>query len=406
MNHTSQQLSENRDLGFCARAARLFLFAGVFALAILIVGVSSARAEFQSQTTLTLSGTGNMIIAHPGRFMPNSACLGGYLFFDWRPLPFVSFGIGGGGLSGPQDPSWSVMEYDLGGRIFPMGYNKDAEFYLQGGVGILNKNNNVDDAGKRVHGTAGVGYRMWKWKPFGFDVALVYDAYSPRLTPLSVLGARIGFCWGLGGGDKRPELKKAPIANRKIEPTYTWQEGDTLQSVARKVYGDSDYSNLLKDANQGILDNPEGLKAGSRLMVPKPPQETQEVKSDLTETASDNAAGDTEIGKAARSKHHDLPPPISAAELKNRHIGASYTWKYRDDFESVAEQLYGDSDLYPLLVDANEENLILPDNVVRGTRLRVPRPPNNDEKLNAIRAKADQSPYTMWLGCSLRLANQ
>lgn len=125
----------------------------------------------------------------------------------------------------------------------------------------------------------------------------------------------------------------------------------------------------------------------------------------VPEKATATATPETQ-GSVNRPERVAMPGVVTAAELKARTLPAWYTWKYRDDFASVAEKLYGDPDLYPLLVDANETELILPDNVVRGTRLRVPKPPDTDEKLDAVRQKAERSPYTSWLGSSLRKAEQ
>jgi hypothetical protein len=105
-------------------------------------------------------------------------------------------------------------------------------------------------------------------------------------------------------------------------------------------------------------------------------------------------------------RRQDLPPAITAAELKVRNIPARYVWKDKDDLESVAEVLYGDPDLYPLLVDGNVARLILPDNIVPGTKFLVLRPPDDEEKLKAIRANSFKSPYTIWQGCTLRHAQQ
>jgi hypothetical protein len=114
--------------------------------------------------------------------------------------------------------------------------------------------------------------------------------------------------------------------------------------------------------------------------------------------------GDAVVETKHPAKQRNLSLVITAAELKNREIASHYVWKDRDDLESVAEKLYGDPALFPLLVDANEGDIILPDNLVRGTRLHVPRPPENDKKLDDIRRKSDKDPYRGWEGATLRRA--
>lgn len=50
---------------------------------------------------------------------------------------------------------------------------------------------------------------------------------------------------------------------------YTVQEGDSLVSIAGKLYGDINMTGPLFAANRSILARPDDLRAGQRLVLPK-----------------------------------------------------------------------------------------------------------------------------------------
>jgi hypothetical protein len=69
-------------------------------------------------------------------------------------------------------------------------------------------------------------------------------------------------------------------------------------------------------------------------------------------------------------------------DMKNRNVfvpqwklNPIYTWKENDSLRDVAEQLYGDDDFYPLLVDANPNLLNYNFQFHAGLKLKVPAPP-------------------------------
>jgi len=62
-----------------------------------------------------------------------------------------------------------------------------------------------------------------------------------------------------------------PVVSKGTEPTYIWQEGDDMKSVAKKLYGNPDMSKLLEDANKDLMDQPDALKVGRVLKVPPAP---------------------------------------------------------------------------------------------------------------------------------------
>jgi Tfp pilus assembly protein FimV len=74
--------------------------------------------------------------------------------------------------------------------------------------------------------------------------------------------------------------KKAPAkASTKEEPvvpkgkaasgkTYVVQKGDTLSSIAQKMYGDKKKWKVIWDANKSVIPNKDKLTVGTKLTIP------------------------------------------------------------------------------------------------------------------------------------------
>ncbi len=62
----------------------------------------------------------------------------------------------------------------------------------------------------------------------------------------------------------------APVGHvlRVAPRTYVVQPGETLNSIAEKLYGDGARENLLREANRSLVSNPQELRPGTVLVVP------------------------------------------------------------------------------------------------------------------------------------------
>jgi nucleoid-associated protein YgaU len=68
-----------------------------------------------------------------------------------------------------------------------------------------------------------------------------------------------------------PGPEGAPPTGRvlRVAPrTYVVQPGDTLNSIAEKLYGDGAREDLLRDANRNLVHNPQDLHPGTVLVIP------------------------------------------------------------------------------------------------------------------------------------------
>ena len=67
-----------------------------------------------------------------------------------------------------------------------------------------------------------------------------------------------------------PQVSEAavPVAPLQAGSTYTVQKGDTLWSIAQKVYGNGNSWKIIKDANKDVLGSSNSLKASMVLQIP------------------------------------------------------------------------------------------------------------------------------------------
>ena len=60
-----------------------------------------------------------------------------------------------------------------------------------------------------------------------------------------------------------------PVEKKKVEAhTYTIQKGDTLSTIAKKVYGKSSKWNVILDANKDKISDAGKLKVGMTINIP------------------------------------------------------------------------------------------------------------------------------------------
>lgn len=70
---------------------------------------------------------------------------------------------------------------------------------------------------------------------------------------------------------KPPTATKSPSKHKgksEDSQTYTVQEGDTLASISRRFYKTSKRWQQIRDANEKKVDDPDNLKAGTKLKIP------------------------------------------------------------------------------------------------------------------------------------------
>ncbi len=240
------------------------------------------------------------------------------------------------------------------------------------------------------HGYAGVGYRKYLSKDTALDAGIQYDFFSPISEPSAGIGAKVGITF-LFGRERWP----VPSADFPVESIshqgeygagsyYTWKPGDTLKSIAAKIFGSEGLYPALVDANRDLFSDTAKLRVGMQLRIPD-----SNFSDDQLEDIREKAIS------SAYYRLEELSSRIPYDVEKNWKGPHAYVWKTGDDLKSVAGKIYDDEDLYPILVDANKRRLIHPVNLVPGVVLLVPAPPK-DEWTDAIHERAQQKDYYIW----------
>ena len=76
-----------------------------------------------------------------------------------------------------------------------------------------------------------------------------------------------------GGGSSRGGATPDPAADTTPAPseerTYVVVSGDTLSKIAKREYGDSTRWPRIYEANTDIIKNPDHIRPGQKLRIPK-----------------------------------------------------------------------------------------------------------------------------------------
>ncbi len=139
--------------------------------------------------------------------------VGASAFAEWRPLDALSFGSGFGFSYHPDNPSWSLASWDMGGRLYPLGATPAGEWYLQCTAGLDLVTASLKDYWPgSFHGTGGVGYRSFLGPGNALDLGVQYELFSPLHDPLQAVGVKVGWVFLFGPpptGAEPAVLKKA-----------------------------------------------------------------------------------------------------------------------------------------------------------------------------------------------------
>jgi nucleoid-associated protein YgaU len=109
-----------------------------------------------------------------------------------------------------------------------------------------------------------------------FSVPLTEQKPAADLVPVSGSTAG-GGSFANSAGSPSAKLRRLPPVVptgpsgrvlRVAPRTYVVQPGDTLNSIAEKLYGDGAREDLLRDANRNLVQGAQELRAGTVLVIP------------------------------------------------------------------------------------------------------------------------------------------
>lgn len=180
----------------------------------------------------------------------------------------------------------------------------------------------------------------------------------------------------------RRAVRKQPGTQRPEYVYYSVQKGDTLISIARKIYG-REHGSLFRNirtANGGRIQDPSGLPVGMRLRIPRPSAErTEEPKTEQRNYRDD---GVPDFSRAKSGGHGPGSVEVSLDELRRRvaarngggHRRRVYIVKKGDNLTRIARKILGDgnSETVERLFKANRDRLDNKDELMVGMKLNIP----------------------------------
>lgn len=173
--------------------------------------------------------------------------------------------------------------------------------------------------------------------------------------------------------------KDVPPANQVKEYTYTVLGGDSLERIARAVYGDGKEWRAIAAANPAIGDG-QMIRTGDKLKLPKPPTQGLDLVVVTTAGGSaakpDTAKSDTAKPDPVKSPELSTPPANSggakSSGFKRTGTATEHTVTKGDTLMSIALDHYGTKAAWKLIYDANADRIPDKDRIKVGVVLRLP----------------------------------
>jgi nucleoid-associated protein YgaU len=149
---------------------------------------------------------------------------------------------------------------------------------------------------------------------------------------------------------------------------YTVQSGDNLAIIARKVYGQErgnkqHFVNLIYQANRKILDSPDKVSVGQKLLIPRfsAAKQNTEKKQSLP------------IGMFDKVRIFTGNKLSAIKTAVKRSVPAEYTVETGDSLWNIAEKLLGDGERYYEIVELNRDVIHDSEDISVGMCLKLPR---------------------------------
>ena len=106
----------------------------------------------------------------------------------------------------------------------------------------------------------------------GYTVLVTTDGHAATVTAKKA--GKLVFTLDESGSVTLPDGKKAADDKKAADGTvdgdiYEVVAGDSLGKIAKKFYGDARCFDIIVNANQQLKDNPDKLRVGMKLVIPK-----------------------------------------------------------------------------------------------------------------------------------------
>lgn len=214
-----------------------------------------------------------------------------------------------------------------------------------------------------------LGGRIYPLKPFSFGEAYLQGEAGVNPLKNRMNGWRGGYHAGLGAG-VRLNLKGSHGLDLGL--VYDWfsPEAQPLRCL--------------------------GVKAGFVWTFGRAQEAASAAAPRLVRYASAGSSdqGDELLGAVAEPTAVPTPTVVPTA-TPSAGLPSEHVWVEGDNLRVLSKSLYGEKDLYPILVDANAPPLRRPTQLLPGVTLKIPPMPSASEKA-AARVKSHQDGYKLW----------
>jgi nucleoid-associated protein YgaU len=186
------------------------------------------------------------------------------------------------------------------------------------------------------------------------------EQFGIELTPVTPVVGMAGDTQA-----RQPAREPERAAQRSNHPAprlHTVQADETLWSIAQRYFDDGALHARLAAYNQSRLPDPSALRVGLTILIP--------TKDELTSASDATLAARGAEAKPATA----APAPTQAATTtaKPESPAREYVVKKGDTLGEISMDTLGTSKRWREIYEMNQDRIDDPNNVVVGTRLRLP----------------------------------
>ena len=175
--------------------------------------------------------------------------------------------------------------------------------------------------------------------------------------------------------EKQPMKKQEPVKTTE-QKTYVVESGDSLSSIAKKVYGEEEGNklkniNALFEANHNTLSSPDLLIVGQKLTIPAiVPANTSSPATSAVLSGPAFTKVDS-VGQRHQPAAADKPAPLVKSNQPSKSAGL-YVVKEGDSLWQIAAAQLGDGNRYKEIVKLNSSLMASEDDLQIGMQLKMP----------------------------------
>jgi nucleoid-associated protein YgaU len=180
---------------------------------------------------------------------------------------------------------------------------------------------------------------------------------------------------------KNTQPAKTESAKPSSQKVYSVQEGDTLSSIAKKVYGEQQGGklaniNAIFEANRKTLASADQLYVGQKLIIPALSGSSTASATPANVLSGSSFAKADSVGQRHTAANTDKPAavnkPAQTTKTDASKTGRIYVVKEGDSLWQIASEQLGDGNRYREIVKLNSDVLSSEDDIQVDMKLKLP----------------------------------